>query len=33
MIAGLNFATQVFGNTDPIHGPVLIGTRIEAPST
>ena len=29
MIEGLGFATQVFGNPDPIHGPVLIGTRIE----
>jgi acetylornithine deacetylase/succinyl-diaminopimelate desuccinylase-like protein len=29
MIEGLGFATQVFGSPDPIHGPVLIGTRIE----
>jgi acetylornithine deacetylase/succinyl-diaminopimelate desuccinylase-like protein len=29
MIAELGFATQVLDNPDPIHGPVLIGTRIE----
>src|SRR4051794_9165265 len=32
MIAELGFATQVFGNPDPIHGPVLIGSRIEDPA-
>ena len=29
MIAELGFATQVLDNPDPIHGPMLIGTRIE----
>src|SRR5579863_7137170 len=29
MIAELGFATQVLDNPDPIHGPVLIGSRIE----
>jgi acetylornithine deacetylase/succinyl-diaminopimelate desuccinylase-like protein len=29
MIAELGFASQVLDNPDPIHGPVLIGTRIE----
>jgi hypothetical protein len=29
MIAELGFATHVLDNPDPIHGPVLIGTRIE----
>ena len=29
MIAEVGFATQVLDNPDPIHGPALIGTRVE----
>lgn len=32
MVAGMGFAVQVLDNPEPVHGPVLLATRIEDPA-